>query len=324
MTKPPLRLAIAGLGTVGAEVARQITDSQGMLAAQAGRAIQITAVSARDKSKNRGVDLSGAVWVNKPADLVMTPNVDAVIELMGGADGAALDLARATLHAGKPLITANKAMLAAHWSELFEASARYHAPIMFEAAVCGGIPIIKVLREGLAGNRITRIEGILNGTCNYILSTMDATGREFADVLKEAQDKGYAEADPTLDVDGWDAAHKLTILAKLAFDPRITLDSIAVSGIRAIKPADLKRAREQGMTIRLIGRAEKAGGELRLSVAAVHIPLEHPLASVGGAMNAVTIKAEPVDECTLIGPGAGAGPTASAVLSDIIDVARKV
>lgn len=324
MTKPPLRIGLAGLGTVGAEVARQIINEQEGLAAQAGRAITIAAVSARDKNKNRNVDLGTAAWVENPVDVVMRPGIDVVVELMGGANGPALDLARSTLSAGKPLITANKAMLAAHWSDLFDASMRYHAPLMFEAAVCGGIPVIKVLREGLAGNRITRIEGILNGTCNYILSTMDATNRAFADVLREAQDKGYAEADPTLDVDGWDAAHKLVILAKLAFDPRITLDAIKVSGIRAITPDDLKKARAQGMTIRLIGRAEKTSAGVRMSVAATHIPLEHPLAAVGGAMNAVTIKADPVDICTLIGPGAGAGPTASAVLADIIDIARKI
>ena len=321
--KAPLRLGLAGLGTVGAEVARQIITEQDTLAAQAGRAISIVAVSARTKGKNRGVEID-APWVDNPADIVMRPGIDAVVELMGGADGIALDVARATLTAGKPLITANKAMLAAHWGELFDMSARYHAPIMFEASVCGGIPIIKVLREGLAGNRITRIEGILNGTCNYILSTMDATGRDLDDVLKEAQAKGYAEADPTFDVDGWDAAHKLTILAKLAFDPRITTDAITVSGIRKITSDDLKKARAAGMTIRLVGRAEKGADGLKLSVAAVHLPLEHPLAAVGGAMNAVSIKADPVDICTLIGPGAGAGPTASAVLSDIIDIARKI
>jgi len=322
--KAPLRIALAGLGTVGAEVARQIILEQETLATQAGRAITIAAVCARDPAKDRGVDLSTVAWADKPDDLVMRPGVDVVVELMGGADGAALNLARAALTAGKPLITANKAMLAAHWGELFDLSGRYHAPLMFEASVCGGIPIIKVLREGLAGNRITRIEGILNGTCNYILTTMDATGRAFDDVLKEAQDKGYAEADPTLDVDGWDAAHKLTILAKLAFDARITTDAISVSGIRSITPESLKKARASGMTIRLIGRAEKNASGLALSVAAVHLPLDHPLAAVGGAMNAVSIKAEPVDICTLIGPGAGAGPTASSVLSDIVDIARRV
>lgn len=330
--KAPLRLGLAGLGTVGAEVARQIINEQETLAAQAGRAVAIVAISARDKNKTRGVEID-APWVDNPADVATRAGIDAVVELMGGADGVALDLARATLTAGKPLITANKAMLAAHWGELFDASARYHAPIMFEASVCGGIPVIKVLREGLAGNRITRIEGILNGTCNYILSTMDASlglagyaggGRGFDDVLKEAQAKGYAEAEPSLDIDGWDAAHKLTILAKLAFDARVTLDAISVSGIRKISSDDLKKARAGGMTIRLIGRAEKTPDGLKLSVAPMHLPFEHPLAGVAGAMNAVSIKAEPVDVCTLIGPGAGAGPTASAVLADIIDIARKI
>lgn len=322
--KPPLRIGLAGLGTVGAEVARQIIQEQDNIAAQAGRSVQIVAVAARDKGKDRGVDLSAAMWVDAPADLAERPGVDVIVELMGGADGPAFELAMAALSSGKPLITANKAMLARHWDELFAASAKYAAPIMFEASVCGGIPVIKVLREGLAGNRITRIEGILNGTCNYILSTMDASGRAFEDVLAEAQAKGYAEADPTLDVDGWDAAHKLTILAKLAFDPRVTMDAISVSGIRGVTTEALQKAKAQGMTIRLVGRAEKTAKGLNLSVAPMHLPLDHPLAAVGGAMNAVAIKAEPVDICTLIGPGAGAGPTASAVLADIIDVARKI
>jgi homoserine dehydrogenase len=300
-----LRIAIAGLGTVGAEVARQVMANH--------KDIVIAAVSARDKTKDRGVNLDKAEWVDSPVDL-LRPDVDVVVELMGGMDEA-LDLARATLKAGKPLVTANKAMLAAHWDELFS----YHTPIMFEASVCGGIPVIKVLREGLAGNRITRIEGILNGTCNYILSTMDISGREFADVLQEAQAKGYAEADPTLDVDGWDAAHKLTILAKLAIDPDITLADIKVSGIRDIDKAAMQKARAAGQTIRLIASADKKG----CSVAPQHIALDHPLASVSGAMNAVSIQADPVDVCTLIGPGAGAGPTASAVLADLIDLYRR-
>lgn len=317
--KAPLRIGLAGLGTVGAEVARQIITQQDFLSAQAGRAVTIAAVCARDKNKKRGVDLDAVPFVDTPNDLVMRPGVDAIVEVMGGQDGPALELARTTLSTGKPLITANKAMLAAHWNELFDASLRYHAPIMFEASVCGGIPIIKTLREGLAGNRITRIEGILNGTCNYILSTMDPSGRDFADVLKDAQTKGYAEADPTLDIDGWDAAHKLTILIKLAFDARVELKDIKVTGIRNITTADLKAARANGETIRLIAKADKSG----FSVAPQRVKLGHPLAAVSGAMNAITIEAEPVSSCTLIGPGAGAGPTASAVLADIIDVARR-
>lgn len=317
--KAPLRIGLAGLGTVGAEVARQIITQQDFLTAQAGRAVSIAAVCARDKNKKRTIDLSDIPFVDAPNDLVMRPGVDTIVEVMGGQDGPALELARTTLSTGKPLITANKAMLAAHWNELFDSSMRYHAPIMFEASVCGGIPIIKTLREGLAGNRITRIEGILNGTCNYILSTMDMTGRDFADVLKDAQTKGYAESDPTLDIDGWDAAHKLTILIKLAFDGNADLKNITVRGIRDIAASDLKMARAHGETIRLIAKADKTG----FSVAPQRIPLDHPLAAVGGAMNAVTIAAEPVSSCTLIGPGAGAGPTASAVLADIIDVARR-
>ncbi|MCB1538133.1 MAG: homoserine dehydrogenase [Rhodospirillales bacterium] len=324
MNRAPLRIGLAGLGTVGAAVAREILLHGNALAAQAGRPVVLSAACARDRSRDRGIDLSGVAWVDAPVDLAAREDVDAVVELMGGAEGAALALARATLGAGKPLVTANKAMLAAHWGELFDAAVRANLPLKFEASVCGGIPVIKVLREGLSGNRITAIEGILNGTCNYILSTMERTGRAFADVLAEAQAKGYAEADPTLDVDGWDAAHKLTILAKLAFDAGVTTDMISVSGIRTADAAAFEKARAAGRTLRLVGRAARIDAGLELSVSMMELPLDHPLAAIAGAMNAVTIMAEPVGVCTLIGPGAGAGPTASAVLADIVDLARQI
>lgn len=321
--KRTLRIGLAGLGVVGTEVAKLILSEQKALSAQAGRPLTVTAYCTRDPSKQRGIDLSGLPWVATPAELAARSDVDIVVELVGGEDGVALDGAIATLKAGKPLVTANKAMLAKHWQKLFKLSKQHHAAIMFEASVCAGIPVIKVLREGLAGNRISRVSGILNGTCNYILSSMETRGIEFAEALAEAQSKGYAEANPTLDVDGWDTAHKLIVLAKLALDPEIALSQIPVAGIRDITLAKIREARAGGKAIRLVASAERKGdGTIVMDVGPKLLDAVHPLANVGGAMNAITIEAQPVETCTLIGPGAGAGPTASAVLADIIDLAR--
>ncbi|MBU6234744.1 MAG: homoserine dehydrogenase [Alphaproteobacteria bacterium] len=319
----PLRIGLIGLGVVGAEVARLLLVEQKTLSAQAGRPLEIVAYSTRDPHKQRGVDLSKLPWVASPAELAAREDIDILVELMGGADGPALEAAEVALKARKHLVTANKAMLAKHWAHLFALSKKHHAAIMFEASVCAGIPVVKVLREGLAGNRISRISGILNGTCNYILSAMAERGIEFADALKEAQNLGYAEADPTLDIDGWDTAHKLIVLAKLGFDPAITLEQIPVKGIRDITLADVQAAKVAGKAIRLVASAEKkADGTYAMEVAPKVLDAAHPLAPVSGPMNAITIDAQPVQSCTLIGPGAGAGPTASAVLADIIDLAR--
>lgn len=318
----PFRVALAGLGSVGTEVAKHLINASEAIAAQAGRPVILTAYSVRDTTRDRGVDLSKVAYVGSPAGLSRRDDVDAVVELVGGEGGAALDCAKAALNAKKHLVTGNKAMLAAHWKMLFDLAVQNDVQIMFEASVCGGIPVIKVLREGLAGNRIVNISGILNGTCNYILSSMENRGADFADVLAEAQKLGYAEADPTLDIDGWDTAHKLVILAKLAFDENATLDQISVKGIRDMKISDIDAAKEQGQAIRLIASAELKDGQLSMTVQPQHLRFDHPLAHVGGAMNAITIEAQPVQTCTLIGPGAGGGPTSSAVLADIIDLAR--
>lgn len=318
-----LRIGLAGLGVVGTEVAKLILSEQETLSAQAGCPLSIVAYSTRDANKARGVDLSSLPWEADPRQLAARPDVDILVELMGGADGAAHDAVMIALAAGKPVVTANKAMLAKHWAGLFEASHKRHAAIMFEASVCAGIPIIKVLREGLAGNHISSISGILNGTCNYILSSMETRDIEFADALREAQKLGYAEADPTLDIDGWDTAHKLIVLAKLALNPDVKLENIPVKGIRDITLADLRAARAEGKTIRLVARVAKLDdGRIFKDVSPQLLPLDHPLAHVTGPMNAIMIEAEPVQSCTLIGPGAGAGPTASAVLADIIQLAR--
>jgi homoserine dehydrogenase len=318
-----LRIGLAGLGVVGTEVARWLLAEHEALSAQAGKALTITAYCTRDPHKNRGIDLSHLPWVETPAALAARDDVDVVVELMGGADGAVYAGALATLKAGKPLVTANKAMLAKHWQELFDLSRRHHAAIMFEASVGGGIPVVKVLREGLAGNRITRISGILNGTCNYILSAMETRGINFAEALKEAQNLGYAEADPTLDIDGWDASHKLLVLAKLGLDPEATQEQITVRGIRELTLKDVQTARAKNQKIRLISSAGHApDGGLDIRVEPVWLDAVHPLASIMDTTNAINIEARPVSSLTLVGPGAGGGPTASAVLSDIIDLAR--
>lgn len=320
----PLRIALAGLGTVGGGVIRLIEANGALIARRAGRPIEIVAVCARDRTKDRGVDLSRYHWEDDMTLLAGRDDVDVVVELVGGADGSALALARRTLAAGKGLVTANKAMIAHHGLELAEAAERGQAPLQFEAAVAGGIPIIKGLREGAAANRIGRVYGILNGTCNYILSTMEATGRDFADVLKEAQELGYAEADPTFDIEGIDAAHKLAILAAIAFGGRIDFGALEIAGITRIRAADIAQAAELGYVIRLIGLAEceAEGGGLFQRVQPCLVPLTHPLAAVDGPTNAVVVEGNFSGRLLFQGAGAGDGPTASAVVADLIDIAR--
>ncbi len=320
----PLRIALAGLGTVGGGVIRLIEANGDLIARRAGRPIEIVAVCARDRTKDRGVDLSRYQWEDDMTLMAGRDDVEVVVELVGGADGSALALARRTLAAGKGLVTANKAMIAHHGLELAEAAERGQAPLQFEAAVAGGIPIIKGLREGAAANRIGRVYGILNGTCNYILSTMEATGRDFADVLKEAQELGYAEADPTFDIEGIDAAHKLAILAAIAFGGRIDFGALEIAGITRIRAADIAQAAELGYVIRLIGLAEceAEGGGLFQRVQPCLVPLTHPLAAVDGPTNAVVVEGNFSGRLLFQGAGAGDGPTASAVVADLIDIAR--
>ena len=238
MTRP-LSVGVAGLGTVGAGVLTLLRDNADIVTARAGRPIAVTAVSARDRARDRGVPLAGLRWFDDPVALAADPAVDVVVELIGGSEGPARALVEAALAAGKPVVTANKALLAVHGAELAAAAERAGVPLAFEAAVAGGIPVIKALREGLAGNRITRVAGILNGTCNYILTVMRERGREFADVLAEAQKLGYAEADPAFDIDGIDAAHKLAILAALAFGRPVAFDAVHVEGIRHVSALDI-------------------------------------------------------------------------------------
>ncbi len=323
----PLRIALAGLGTVGTGVIRLIQENSALIARRAGRAIEITAVTARDRSKDRGVDLGPYRWVDDMGELATAEDVDVVVELVGGSDGPALTLARETLGAGRALVTANKAMIAHHGGELAQLAENKNASLKFEAAVAGGIPVIQGLRDGAAANRIDRVYGILNGTCNFILSTMEQEGRDFADVLADAQAKGFAEADPSFDIDGIDAAHKLSILASLSFGSLVDFGGVETHGIRTILAADIAQAQALGYRIRLIGLAEMDGengsAALFQRVQPCLVPFAHPLASVTGATNAVVAEGNFSGRLLFQGAGAGDKPTASAVVADLVDIARK-
>lgn len=318
----PLRVALAGLGTVGAGVIKLLDANRSLIERRAGRPIEVVAVSARDRTRDRGVDLGRFAWEDDPADLAARGDVDAVAELIGGSDGPALALARDTLGAGKAFVTANKAMIAHHGLELAEMAEKARAALKYEAAVAGGIPVIKGLREGAAANEITRVYGILNGTCNYILTEMEAAGGDFADVLAEAQALGYAEADPSFDIDGVDAAHKLSILASLAFGTALDFDAVAIGGIRRVIAQDIAEARALGFKVRLVGIAEAGDKGLFQRVHPCLVPRSHPLAHVAGSLNAIVAEGNFVGRLFFEGAGAGEGPTASAVVADLIDVAR--
>ena len=317
-----LRVALAGLGTVGAGVVRVLDANRDLIARRAGRPIEVVAVSALDRHKDRGIDLNRFDWVDDTGALAHA-DADVVVELIGGSDGPALALARATLAGGKGLVTANKAMLAHHGYELAQAAEAAGAPLKFEAAVAGGIPVIKGLREGAAANAIARVYGVLNGTCNFILSTMEAEGRDFAEVLAEAQALGFAEADPSFDIDGVDAAHKLSILAAIAFGSRPDFDSVEAHGIRGVLAADIAEAAALGYRVRLLGVAEAGSSGLFQRVHPHLVPVSHPLAHVTGSTNAVVAEGNFVGRLLFQGAGAGEGPTASAVVADLIDIARR-
>ncbi|GAB4196614.1 MAG: homoserine dehydrogenase [Thalassobaculales bacterium] len=316
-----LRVGIAGLGTVGAGVVRLLTQQAGLLARRCGRPIRLTAVSARDRSRDRGIDLAGVAWHADPVALAHDPTVDVVVELIGGAEGPARTLVEAAIAAGKPVVTANKALLALHGGGLARAAEAAGVSLRFEAAVAGGIPIVKSLREGLAGNAIGRVCGILNGTCNYILSTMRATGRDFAEVLAEAQHLGYAEADPSFDIDGIDTAHKLAVLTALAFGREPDFAGVHVEGIRHVSALDLKFADELGFRIKLLGIAGVTDHGVEQRVHPCMVPAAAPIAQVDGVFNAVVAEGDFVGAVLHQGRGAGGGPTASAVVADLADEA---
>lgn len=317
-----LNVAIAGLGTVGASVARLIQSNADIIRIAAGCPFTLVAICARDKNKKRDFDLSGLTFVDDPLSLPDMPDVDVVCELIGGAEGVAKELCTKTLRQGKALVTANKALLAAHGVELGALAEEKDVSLCFEAAVAGGVPIIKSVRESVAANNITAIQGIMNGTCNYILSHMSDEGLDFASVLAEAQGLGYAEADPSTDVDGHDTAHKLCILAALAFGVQPDLSVISLEGIRKITSVDLAYAAELGYRVKLLGVARKSGDFVEQRVSPCLVPVSNPLATVDGVLNAVQLVGDAVGPLTLVGRGAGGGATASSVVADLIDIAR--
>jgi homoserine dehydrogenase len=318
----PLKVGIAGLGTVGAAVVNLLVHQREALAARCGRPIDVVAVTARSRGKSRGIDQRKLRWAANPVALANDPEIDVFVELIGGAGNPALAAVGAALKAGKSVVTANKALLAKHGVTLAALAERRGVALNFEAAVCGAIPIVKTLREGLAGNSIHRIYGILNGTCNYILSRMEREKLSFEDCLKEAQRLGYAEADPSFDIEGYDTAQKLLILASLTFGTRVDPDAIYVEGISSITTADLEAADELGYRIKLLGVAVKTEQGIEQRVHPTMVPKESQIAQVMGVTNAVTIDADGIAPITLVGPGAGGMATASSVVADIADIAR--
>lgn len=317
-----LKLGIAGLGTVGASLARILQDRREMLTTTCGRAIDITAITARDQSRDRGFDVSGITWFNTADALAANADINVYVELMGGAGDPAYSSVKAALSRGIHVVTANKALLAAHGTELAEIAEANGALLNYEAAVAGGIPVIKALRESLTGNTVSRVYGIMNGTCNYILTKMEKEGLGFEACLKEAQRLGYAEADPAFDIEGNDTAHKLSILTSLAFGTAIAADDIYLEGITNISIQDIHAAAELGYRIKLLGVAQRTESGIEQRVHPTMVPLDSVIAQVEGVTNAVAIESDVLGELLMVGPGAGGNATASAVLGDIADIAK--
>ncbi len=321
----PLKVGLAGLGTVGTAVVHLLERGPRQARiARCGRPIEVVAVSARSRSKKRDIDLKKFRWFADPVALARDPSIDVLVELIGGAGDPAKRAVETALAAGKPVVTANKALLARHGHKLAVLAERHRVALNFEASVAGGIPIVKTLREGLNGNSFTRIYGILNGTCNYILSRMEQDRLSFDECLRDAQRLGYAEADPTFDVEGHDTAQKLSILASLAFGTKVDPDAIYVEGISSITLADLDAAGELGYRVKLLGVAVKTDAGIEQRVHPTMVRKDSAIAQVMGVTNAVTVDADGLAPITLVGPGAGGMATASAVVSDIADIARGV
>ncbi len=318
----PLRLGLAGLGTVGIGVVQIVQRHADLIAMRAGRPIVITAVSARDQTRNRDADLSGYAWESDPVTLAARDDVDVLVEVMGGHEGPAKIATEAAIAAGKDVVTANKALLAHHGHALALAAEAAGRVIRFEAAVAGGIPVIKSLTEGLAGNGMKRVMGVMNGTCNYILTRMQSAGLPYETVFEEARQLGYLEADPNLDVGGIDAGHKLSLLASIAFGTEVSFDAVELEGIGAISIDDINHAADMGYRIKLLGVAQMTGRGLEQRMTPCLVPADHPLGQLQGGTNMVVLEGDAVGQIVLRGPGAGAGPTASAVMGDVIDIAR--
>ncbi|AAN30192.1 hypothetical protein C064_01166 [Brucella suis 63/252] len=317
-----LRIGVAGLGTVGASVLRILRDKSEMLTRQCGKPVTVTAVSARDRNRDRGIDLSGIAWFDDPVELAKSAEIDLFIELIGGEDGPAKASVEAALRAGRHVVTANKALLARHGVALARIAEEKGVLLNFEAAVAGGIPVIKAMRESLTGNTVSRVYGIMNGTCNYILTRMWEEGISFESCLKDAQRLGYAEADPTFDIEGNDTAHKLALLTSLAFGTQIAAADIYLEGISNISLADIRAADELGYRIKLLGVAQKTDTGIEQRVHPTMVPTSSVIAQVHGVTNAVAIETDLLGELLLSGPGAGGNATASAVIGDVADIAK--
>jgi homoserine dehydrogenase len=318
MTDKTWRVGVAGLGTVGAGLLQFLGDKPGY--APAGGKAVVTAVSARSRTRPRPIDISSLTWFDDPVALAGSPDIDVFVELVGGSDGPAKAAVETALRAGKPVVTANKALIAEHGAELAALAEANNVPLLFEAAVMGGVPAVKMVREALVGEELKSIAGILNGTCNYILTEMEAAGRTFGDVLAEAQRLGYAEADPTMDVGGFDAGHKITILAALAFGCAPNFAAAEIEGIDKVDLLDIRLAKDLGYRIKLIASVEKGEEGVSVRVHPSLTPLSHPMAQANGALNALFLEGSRIGRIFLQGPGAGAGPTAAAVAADIADV----
>lgn len=320
----PLRLGLAGLGTVGIGVVKIVQKHADLIAARAGRPVVITAISARDRTKNRDADLSGYAWETDPVALARRADVDVFVEVMGGHEGPARAATEAAIAAGKDVVTANKALLAHHGHALALAAEAAGHVIRFEAAVAGGIPVIKTLTEGLAGNQMRRVMGVMNGTCNYILTRMANAGLPYETVFEEARQLGYLEADPNLDVGGIDAGHKLSLLAAIAFGTKVSFDHVELEGIGNVSIEDIRMADDMGYHIKLLGVAQMTGRGLEQRMTPCLVPAESPLGQLQGGTNMVVLDGDSVGQIVLRGPGAGEGPTASAVMGDVIDLARGI
>lgn len=320
----PLRIGIIGLGTVGGGVVKILNAHRDLLTARTGREIVVTAVSARSRTKDRGIDLSGFAWEDDPVSLATRDDVDLVVEAMGGEDGPAKAAVEAALTAGKHVVSANKAMLAHHGQAMAESAEANGAVLRFEAAVAGGIPCVKALGEGMAANQISRVMGVLNGTCNYILTRMEAGGEAYDDVLADAQALGYAEADPSFDVGGIDAAHKLALMAAMAFGTRVDFGGVKTEGIDQVSLPDIRHAAEMGYRIKLLGVARMHDDGLEQRMQPCLVPANSPLGKLEGVTNMVVLEGDFIGRTVYEGPGAGEGPTASAIVADVVDIARGV
>ena len=323
MTKP-LRLGIAGLGTVGVGVIKIIQNKLSLLEARTGKQILISAVTAKSKTKDRGIDLSPYQWERDPASLANREDIDVFIELIGGHEGAAKEAVEIAISKGKNVVTANKALLAHHGHELALKAEKNGSILRFEAAVAGGIPVIKSLTEGLAGNSINRIMGVMNGTCNYILTRMESSGLSYEEVFSEANELGYLEADPNLDIGGIDAAHKLSILSSIAFGTEINFNGVELDGIDKITINDIHQAADMGFRIKLLGVSQMTSSGLEQRMSPCLVPTGSPLGQLEGGTNMIVMEGDQVGQIVLRGAGAGEGPTASAVVSDIADIARGI